>query len=176
MARNQGTKGGGIMGYIERNLMDGEHIVYRSALHWVIFIWPIVWFIVALALFGVGVNMNEANVKRLMVYAGGMFMIIVIVTFIRPTIKYITSEFGITTRRVIMKIGVIRRKSLEVLLNKVESIQVDQSMSGRILGFGSITVTGTGGTRDVFHNIKAPFEFRKKALEQIGSGHDPENR
>lgn len=164
------------MGYIEKNLTDGEHIVYRSALHWVIFFWPITWFIVALALFSVGVNMKEVNIKQLMVYSGGMFMITSILAFIHPTIIYITSEFGITTMRVIMKIGVIRRKSLEVLLDKVESIQVNQSVPGRILGFGSIAVTGTGGTRDVFHNIASPFEFRKKALAEIGSLHGSENR
>jgi uncharacterized membrane protein YdbT with pleckstrin-like domain len=55
------------------------------------------------------------------------------------------------------------------LLNKIESIQVNQSILCRLCGFGSITVTGTGGTKDPFHNIAAPFEFRKKAEEQISS-------
>ena len=67
-------------------------------------------------------------------------------------------------------------KSLEMLLNKIEGIQVNQSIFGRLLGFGSITVTGTGGTKDPFHNIAAPFEFRKKAQEQIASVQNLENR
>jgi len=53
------------------------------------------------------------------------------------------------------------------LLNKVEGIQVNQGILGRILGFGSITVSGTGGTKDPFHKIDAPLEFRKKVQEQI---------
>jgi hypothetical protein len=54
-----------------------------------------------------------------------------------------------------------------VLLNKVEGIQVNQSILGRILEFGSITISGTGGTKNPFHKIDAPLEFRKKAQEQI---------
>lgn len=164
------------MSYIDRNLMDGEHIVYRGRLNLVIFIWPIMWFIVALALYGVGVNMAEAKVRTFMIAIGGLFALIAFITFMRPFIQYVTSEFGITNRRVIVKTGLFRRKSLEVLLNKIEGIQVNQSIFGRLLGFGSITVTGTGGTKDPFHNIAAPFEFRKKAQEQIASVQNLENR
>lgn len=176
MPKNQGRKGREVMSYINRNLMDGEHIVYSGRLSLVIFIWPIVWFIVALALFGAGVNMKYANERTFMVAIGGLFALSAIVTFMRPFIKYVTSEFGITNRRVIVKTGLFRRKSLEVLLNKIEGIQVNQSILGRLCGFGSITVTGTGGTKDPFHNIAAPFEFRKKAQEQISSLQNLENR
>jgi uncharacterized membrane protein YdbT with pleckstrin-like domain len=71
-----------------------------------------------------------------------------------------------------VRVGFIHRNSLEVLLNKVEGIQVNQGILGRILGFGSITVSGTGGTKDPFHKIDAPLEFRKKAQEQIASVQD----
>ena len=103
---------------------------------------------------------------------GGLFVLIAIITGIASFINYTTSEFGITNKRVIVKVGFIRRNSLEVLLNKVEGIQVNQGILGRILGFGSITVSGTGGTKDPFHKIAAPLEFRKKAQEQIASVQD----
>ncbi len=164
------------MSYIDRNLMDGEHIVYRGRLTLVIFISPIVWFIIALSLFGVGVNMKEANVRTFMVAISGLFVLSALITFMRPFFQYVTSEFGITNRRVIVKTGLFRRKSLEILLSKIESIQVDQSILGRLCGFGSITVTGTGGTKDPFRNIAAPFELRKKAEEQIASIQDSGNR
>jgi uncharacterized membrane protein YdbT with pleckstrin-like domain len=70
------------------------------------------------------------------------------------------------------KFGLIRRNSVEVLLTKVEGIQVNQGILGRILGFGSITITGTGGTKDLFDKISAPFEFRKMAQEQIATVQD----
>jgi uncharacterized membrane protein YdbT with pleckstrin-like domain len=151
------------MSYIEKNLMNGESILYRGKLHWVIFIWPVIWFFVALMVFS-GSGDNAA--------AGTWFVVIAIVTGVASFINYTTSEFGITNKRVIVKVGFIRRSSLELLLNKVEGIQVDQGILGRFLDFGSIAVTGTGGTKNPFHKIEAPLEFRKRAQEQISSTQD----
>ncbi len=77
-------------------------------------------------------------------------------------IDYATSEFGVTNKRVIIKVGFLRRKTLELLLRHVEAISVDQSVMGRLLNYGSVTLTGTGGVREVFHNISKPLEFRRQ--------------
>ncbi len=146
------------MSYIENNLMNSENIIYRGSLHWVIFIWPVIWFVVAIMFFGGGAE--TAGV-------GGLFFFIALIAGINSFINYKTSEFGITDKRVVVKVGFIRRHSIEVLLNKVEGIQVNQGILGRILGFGSIIVSGTGGTKDPFHKITAPLEFRRRAQEQI---------
>lgn len=146
------------MSYIEKNLMNGENIFYTSKLHWAVFLWPVLWLIIALIFFSGGSDSAPIGV---------LFILIAIATSISSFISYKTSEFGITNKRVIVKVGFIRRNSLEVLLNKVEGIQVNQGILGRILGFGSITVSGTGGTKDPFHKIDAPLEFRKKVQEQI---------
>jgi len=151
------------MSYIEKNLMNGESVVYRTNLHWVVFLWPIIWLVVAIMFFSSGGDAAAA---------GGLFILIAILTGISSFINFKTSEFGITNKRVLVKVGFIRRNSLEVLLNKVEGIQVSQGILGRILGFGSITVSGTGGTKDPFHKIDAPLEFRKRAQEQISSVQD----
>jgi len=151
------------MSYIEKNLMNGESILYQTKLHWIIFLWSIIWFIVAITLF---IGGGDAAT------AGGLFIFIAIGTGIISFINFKTSEFGVTNKRVIVKVGFIRRNSLEVLLNKIEGIQVNQGILGRILGFGSITVSGTGGTRDPFHKIDAPLEFRKKVQEQVATVQD----
>ena len=151
------------MRYIEQNLMNGENVLYRGNLHWIVFLWPVIWFIIAIMLFSGGGE--TASV-------GGLFILISIITGIVSLINFKTSEFGITNKRVIVKVGFIRRNSIEVLLNKVEGIQVSQGILGRILGFGSITVGGTGGTKDPFHKISAPLKFRKKAQEQISTVQD----
>lgn len=148
------------MSYIEENIMKGENIVYRCKLHFVIFLWAAIWFIVAI-IFSQGGSA-----------VGYLFIVIAIVTGISSFINYSTSEFGITNKRLLVKVGFIRRNSIEILLNKVEGIQVSQGLLGRILGFGSIMVIGTGGTRYPFHNIDAPFEFRKQAQEQIAAVQD----
>ncbi len=152
------------MSYIENNLMNGENIVYRSKLHWVIFLWPIIWFVAAIVAFSWGGE-----------FSAPVGVIFIVFSLIRGAVAFIdfkTSEFGITNKRVIVKVGFIRRHSLEVLLNKVEGIQVNQGILGRMLGFGSITVSGTGGTKDPFHKINAPLEFRRKAQEQIATVQD----
>ena len=85
--------------------------------------------------------------------------------FIWPTVERYTSEFAITNKRVIIKKGLIARETLEMNLMKIESVNVDQSILGRILGFGNITVIGTGGTRETFKRINRPLEFRKRFQE-----------
>jgi len=85
---------------------------------------------------------------------------------IAPFIQRATSEFAITTKRVIIKEGLIARRTLEMNLSKIETVNVDQSIMGRILNYGSITIIGTGGTHEVFHNIAHPMQFRK-AFQEI---------
>jgi uncharacterized membrane protein YdbT with pleckstrin-like domain len=86
--------------------------------------------------------------------------------WIAPFIRQVTSEFAITTKRVIVKVGFISRRTLEMNLSKIETVNVDQSIMGRILNYGSITIIGTGGTREVFNDIASPMQFRK-AFQEI---------
>jgi len=132
----------------------------------VIFLRPVLIFIVAL-FFKVGGDYA---------FIRGLLIFLAIIAGISQIIMFITSEFIITNKRVIAKIGLIRRKSIEVLLNKVEGIQVNQGILARILGYGTITVGGTGGTKDPFKNIRSPIEFRKKAQEQIASIQDSKQK
>jgi len=78
-----------------------------------------------------------------------------------PWLERLTSEFGVTSKRVIIKVGLIQRRTLELLIRQVEAISVDQSLTGRIFNFGTITLSGTGGVRETFHNISNPLEFRR---------------
>lgn len=209
------------MGYIDDNLMTGEHVIYRANLHWIVFLWPIIFIIIAFMFlsaqntaveppkenyskqyFSTRPNSKIINSKLynnptipnekiaesnhhglfsglFLTLIGGsyspvgiFFIIIALISGTSAIINLKTSEFGITNKRVIVKIGFIRRDSLEVLLNKVEGIQVNQGILGRIFGFGSITITGTGGAKNPFHNITAPLKFRKIAQEQIASVQD----
>ncbi|HAS85406.1 MAG TPA: hypothetical protein DCS31_01200 [Candidatus Competibacteraceae bacterium] len=85
--------------------------------------------------------------------------------FLWPLFQRATSEFAITNKRVIIKVGFISRRTLEMNLNKIESVNVDQSFWGRIFGYGTIVVIGTGGTREPFQVISNPMAFRKKFQE-----------
>jgi uncharacterized membrane protein YdbT with pleckstrin-like domain len=140
--------------------MNGERVVYRTKLHWIVFIGPIVFIIVAFMFFVGG---------KEIALAGTLFFLIAIVWTVSAFISFKTSEFGITNKRVLIKVGFIRRSSLETLLTKVEGIQVIQGIFGRIFNYGTILIKGTGGTSNPFYKIEAPMEFRKKVQEQIAS-------
>lgn len=75
------------------------------------------------------------------------------------------SEFVITNRRIVIKEGFIARRTFEMNLSKIETVNVDQTVMGRILNYGSITIIGTGGTRETFHNIARPMAFRRAFQE-----------
>jgi len=85
--------------------------------------------------------------------------------FIAPMIYRYTDEFAITNKRVIIKTGLISRKTFEMNHSKIESVNVDQGILGRILGYGTIRIVGSGGTKEVFPNISNPLKFRKKFQE-----------
>jgi len=147
------------MGYVERNLLPNEQITYRATLHWIIYTLPAFVFLIAIlvALGGGGW------------IAGSAIGIIGLVLFLPPWIKSNSSEFAITNKRVLIKVGLIRRHSLELLLQKVEGIGVDQSVLGRILGYGTITVSGVGGTKEAFPMITSPLEFRRQVQASLAS-------
>jgi uncharacterized membrane protein YdbT with pleckstrin-like domain len=85
--------------------------------------------------------------------------------FIGPAIDKYTDEFAITNKRVIIKTGLISRKTFEMNHSKIESVNVDQGVFGRLLGYGTIRIVGSGGTREIFPKIQNPLEFRKKFQE-----------
>jgi uncharacterized membrane protein YdbT with pleckstrin-like domain len=145
------------MSYIEENLMTGETVLHKTKLHWMVFFGTIFWIALAFLLF----------LSRESAPAGIIPLFLGIVLGINALIQYKTSEFGLTDKRVIIKTGFIRRDSIEILLTKVESIQVNQGIFGRISGYGTLLVGGTGGTKNKYRKIANPLEFRKKTQEQI---------
>ena len=137
------------MGYIESNLLPGETVVQRARLHWIVFLKAI-----AVAVVGLAVLVIQPLV-------GGIIVGIGLLMALPPWLERTTSEFGVTSKRVIIKVGLVQRRTLELLIRQVEAISVDQSLAGRIFNFGTITLTGTGGVRETFHNIANPLEFRR---------------
>jgi len=72
-----------------------------------------------------------------------------------------TTELAITSKRIISKSGIFKRATMELRLDKIESIKVDQSVMGRILNFGSVTIAGTGGDATPIESIADPLEFQR---------------
>ncbi len=93
--------------------------------------------------------------------AASVVLLVALILGLNCYIRFITSEFAVTDRRVLIKTGLVRRHTLELLLGRVETVGVDQGIFGRIWDYGTITVIGTGGTRELFPGIAKPLEFRK---------------
>ena len=150
------------MGYVEDQLLAGEQVQYRTHLHKLIYLLPGLF--AALMTAG-AVWAFSAGTSWAGLLAIGVGFIPLLVTHI----KYTSSEFAVTDKRVIIKVGWIRRRTLETMLGKVEGIGVEQGIMGRLLGFGTITVTGTGGTKEPFPNIARPLEFRRQVQSQVSA-------
>ncbi|MEP7227984.1 MAG: PH domain-containing protein [Gemmatimonadales bacterium] len=150
------------MSYLDDHLLTGERIVYRAKLHWTIFLTAIVVVVLGIAL-GILLQVVEPAYSL----AGAALAGIGLLLAIGPAVRYISSEFAVTDKRVLGKLGFIERESKETLLSKVEAIAIDQGVIGRILGFGTVTITGTGGTQESFPRISEPLEFRRQIQSQI---------
>lgn len=85
--------------------------------------------------------------------------------FIIPMMQKATDEFAVTNKRIIIKTGFISRKILEMNINQIETVHVKQTVLGRILGYGALEFTGTGGSKETFVNINHPTEFKKRVQE-----------
>jgi uncharacterized membrane protein YdbT with pleckstrin-like domain len=138
--------------------MTGEQIIYLAKHHWIIFYKSIVFLSIGVFIMTLQYNITIVGIP---------FIILGIIVSINHIIDYLTSEFAVTNKRLILKIGFIKRNTLELFLTKVETIQIHQNILGRIFGFGTITIIGTGGTKDPYINIASPLKFRKYAQEQI---------
>ena len=146
------------MGYVDSNLLPNEHVTYRARLHWIVYLLPVCVLIVAIVVAIIGGGWIALGVG-----------VIGLVLLVPPWIRSISSEFAVTNKRVLVKVGLVRRHSLELLLQKVEGIGVDQGILGRILGYGTITVSGTGGTREAFRMIARPLEFRRQVQASLAA-------
>lgn len=160
------------MSYIDETLMPEEVVLYRTKPHWIIFSPAVGWFFLAILILFVAPDFPLASLPVYSHYSvtdifGLCILGVSIISGIVSYITYQTSEYGITNRRILMKVGFISRSSLEMLLQRVESIHVYQSIAGRIFNYGSIIISGTGGSKDPFPNIPEPLLFRRYAQQQI---------
>lgn len=142
------------MSYIDNHLLPGEVVSYRTRLHWNIFVIPV---LVSLAMAALALWAISAERRVLAIPPVAIALILLAAAWLRRR----SSEFAVTNKRVIIKLGVVTTRSMELLLPKIEGITVTQSLVGRMFGFGEIVVTGSGGTQEPFDDIQSPLDFRQ---------------
>ncbi len=162
------------VGYVERNLIPGETILYRTKLHWIAVLWSVVAGAV-LEVAGTALLVYQLAARRPVLpptlgaaLAGAMLLAGSLCTAWSLAQRNAT-EMVVTNKRVLVKTGIATRKTFELLLSRIESIGVVESLWGRMLGYGTVILRGVGGTPDEFDQIARPLEFRSHVQQQIES-------
>jgi uncharacterized membrane protein YdbT with pleckstrin-like domain len=161
------------MGYIDKNLTDGETVLYETRLHWIVMVRSIVMACLLVAVAGflffyAQTNASlDANSLHLLEAAGGVCLVAALVVVLIGAARRNATEMAVTNHRVVIKLGLFGRRTIEMMLSKVESIEVKESTSGRVLGYGTIVVIGSGGTLEPFQQMAHPLQFRSAVQQQI---------
>ena len=153
------------MSYIDRHLAPGEQVVFRTRLHPVIFAGTLTFAAFVLAAVTLIVNRNELAGQTVLLL--GVAGVLIVLGSLAPLwLRWKSSEFAVTDRRVLVKVGLLSVHTLELLLPKVEAIGIDQTIWGRMLGYGTLRVTGTGGTVEAFARVAHPQGLREAVVRQ----------
>jgi uncharacterized membrane protein YdbT with pleckstrin-like domain len=161
------------MGYIEKHLIPGETVLYKTRLHSIAVLFPMILAVLfvaagAFSLYQASANrQTDANNAKVFAIAGLSLIVLAAITLGGAVIRRNSTEMAVTNRRVLIKTGITSRRTIEMLLSKIESIVITEPFWGRMLGYGTVVIRGTGGTPEPFHLIANPTEFRRHVQEQI---------
>ena len=146
------------MSYVKSVLQPGETVRYATDIHWIIYIPGFL----LLVLGGVAywTALQPVSAYRVWVWIAGLLFACAAVALFIAWFRRWTTEIAVTDRRIIYKRGFIRRHTIEMHLDKVESIDVDQSILGRIMNYGDILIRGVGVGIEPLKNIDSPIAFR----------------
>jgi uncharacterized membrane protein YdbT with pleckstrin-like domain len=150
------------MRYIERILQPGETVVFRGKLHWVVY-FPAI----ALLLVGLAALIAFTQIRSHSIQVGLLFVAVACgfiggFGILKAWFERWTTEIDVTDRRIVYKRGLIRRRTVEMNMDKVESVDVDQSVMGRLLNYGDISVHGVGIGLETLRRISSPLDLRNQ--------------
>ncbi|MEO0399246.1 MAG: PH domain-containing protein [Pseudomonadota bacterium] len=145
------------MSYLKKALSADERVIHAAKLHWIVFAGPA--FLVVLGFLFGGASQGLSL----------LLSVLGVISFVGVFIERSTTDLAVTNKKVLAKTGLIARKTVEQRLGKIDSVQVQQDVLGRILNFGSVTVTGSGFVATPIKNVADPMTFRR-AVEQAEEG------
>jgi uncharacterized membrane protein YdbT with pleckstrin-like domain len=146
------------MNYVDSILEPNERVVFRTTLSWTLYVPALLLAICAVALLILGANHPQFGLVGLLL--AGLLTLIAFFSFVRAWFRRWTTEIAVTDRRIILKRGFIRRHTVEMNMQKVESVDVDQTQIGRIFNYGSVTIRGTGSSFENLRMVDSPLKLR----------------
>ena len=148
------------MAYYTKVLQPGETVRFVGHLHWLIFGRAILLFIVAAGIAGATLRIADPVWQHNFMLAAAVVAAAALAAFIVEWIRRQATEFVVTDRRVIYKTGLISRHTVEMNISKVETVDVEQSVLGRMLNYGTVLVRGTGESLEPLRHVGAPLALR----------------
>ena len=137
--------------------MDNQHVVYEARLHWILFLWPFLFL-----LLGLWVGISFPTFREV-----GLFGVLMALAWgVLMWLTYQFSSLTIKEKQVILRTGILVRQTIDIPLTKIESIDIRQSLVGSLFQYGSLVITGTGGTRQWMTYIAKPLTCRRH-IEQL---------
>jgi len=147
------------MSYVQKVLLPGERVIYETGLHWLIYRRAALAAAAALLL-AIASRYAPSDSAYLVLIAAGAAAAVALALFAGAAIRRASTELAVTDQRVVFKHGIIARHTIEMNRSKVESVDVDQTLLGRIFGFGTVMLRGTGGSLEPMVGIADPLSFR----------------
>jgi uncharacterized membrane protein YdbT with pleckstrin-like domain len=149
------------MSYAARVLKPGETIVYEARIHGIVYLGGVVLVMAAVVCAVAAVVMNSEALRLGLMGAAVIALLFGLAQILRAWIKVAGTEITVTSQRVIYKIGILSRSTVEMNLDKVESVLVQQSLVGRMLDFGTVIVRGVGAGLEPVNLVAAPLELHR---------------
>ena len=144
------------MSYVQRVLQPGEQVRHVSSIHWIVY-WPGIGVaILAVVAYWLSGTLLLTGFWRYTAYA---LALVAVILLIQQWFQWWVTEIAVTNRRVIYKTGLVRRLTNEMNMDKVESVKINQSILGRLLDYGDVTILGTGEGFETLRAIASPIEL-----------------
>lgn len=147
------------MSYLDRNLLANEKVLFRTRLHWRLYVPPALFTLALMLPLAALLWVKDARAWSPLPVALGLAWLLA------AHVRRQSSEFAVTNKRVVIKIGVFTTRSVELLPSKVEGVTIEQDVWGKLLGYGDVVVTGSGGSKEAFSGIQQPFGLRRAMQE-----------
>jgi uncharacterized membrane protein YdbT with pleckstrin-like domain len=169
------------LSYVEKHLIPGETVQFQTKLHWIVMlghvaiaaVFELLAITLLIASFSSSAGAQGMPSRGAVVLGAFLCLLVGAVLFCIGLLKRNATEMAVTNKRVIAKTGVANRRSIEILLSRIESVVVDEPAMGRVLGYGTVIVRGTGGTPEIFEKIYHPLDFREQVQRQIAGDPKP---
>lgn len=153
------------MKYYQKVMRPDETLAFHTSVHWMVY-WPALLFVLlAIAAYAVSVALGLQGREETACNAAAIvFAVLALVAFLRALLRRITTEVVVTNHRVIFKRGLFSRHTAEMNVSKIESVDVEQTIWGRVFGYGNVIIRGTGGTFEPLIGIASPLRLRNAIL------------